>query len=196
MNDTAIVALIKEGRDVEDGVEHCDKGFATAHQADKAFGVVEDGPGVVPCIAFGEGVAPLEGIEGGLELAVFHPAAHEAGFRVEDVLVVHGMLAERLQLGLRLAEFLAELVDTPVVIGIFKSAGHGLVDLDVVWDIAEAVVVIETEATGGGDTGVHGVGAVGDGLPEGFDVIRGGGPGGNTAGHTGGRTGGQNTGGG
>ena len=118
MDDTAIVAVVENGGHDEDGVEHLVELLATAHQVDESLRVVEDTPGVVPRVTFGEGITPLIGREGTLEGAVLVATAHELILGVEDVLVVQGVLLERSQFLLALTEGTAELVDTPVIVGI------------------------------------------------------------------------------
>ena len=171
MDDAAIVTLIEEWRDVEYRVEHLDEYVLATHQTDEAFGVVEDRPCVVPGVALSEGVAPLQRTERRLERAVFIAATHELRFVVEHVLIVHGTLAEWFQLFIRLAQSLTELVDAPVIVGVFQRTSHILVDTHIVGYVAKFVVVFKAKATRGRYIGVNGVGSVNNSLPKCFGIV-------------------------
>ena len=88
MDHAAIVALVEQRRHIEDRVQHRHEFFTATHQVDKTLRVVEHAPGVVPAVAFGEGIAPFQRRERSLETAVGVAAAHQAAFLVEDILVV------------------------------------------------------------------------------------------------------------
>ena len=113
----AVVGVVIDGRDYEDGVQHLGEGFLAAHGVDQALHVMEHGPGVVPGVALGEGTAPAVRAEIGLEGAVGVAAAHQAVLRAVHVLPVVGAGGPLVQFRLRTPQNLRQLEDAPVVIG-------------------------------------------------------------------------------
>ena len=166
----AVVAVVVERGHAEYGVEHGNEGFVAAHEADEPLGVVEDRPGVVPGVAFGEVAAPFEGREGGGKGAVRLFAAHEEGLRVEEATVVHCPAGKESDFVLRAAQCLREAVEAPIVVGVFEGAGCALVDANVAGDVAEGVVVFISQTPGGGDGGVDAVHGCHEPPPEGGGV--------------------------
>ena len=132
---------------------------------------MEHAPRVVPAVALGEGVTPLERAEGCLKGAVGEAATHEARLAIKHVAVVHGAFPIHLYLALRLAQSLSQTVDTPVVVGILQRPGHALVDADTVGDIPQLIVLFISQAAGGFHLWMDGNGAMHDGFPQLVDVI-------------------------
>ena len=173
VNDAAIVALVEQRWHVEDGVEHLDKHIASTHQPNQSFGVVEHRPIVVPCVALGESIAPLKRAEWRLERTVVIAAAHEFCLIVEHMAVVERMFAEGLQLVLALTQFLSQLIDTPIVVGILQGACHALVDAHIVGHISQSVVVLEAQSAGRRHLWMHMIGTIDDSLPQCLYVVAG-----------------------
>ena len=167
----AVVAVVIDGRDHEDGVQHLGEGFFAAHGIDQALNVMEDGPGIVPGVAFGEVAAPLVRAEGALEGAVGIPAPHQAVFRAVKVLPVIRAGGPFVQFLLRPAEDLRELQDAPVVIGIFQGAGGAFVDAHVTRDIAQRVIVFVAQAAGGTDGWVNVLRAMDDAVVQDLQIL-------------------------
>jgi hypothetical protein len=142
-----------------------------AHQVDEPLWVVEHTPGVVPAVALGKGVTPLEWTERGLEGTVFQFAAHQSILRVKHVAVVHRPLGIDFDFVLGLAQRLAQAVDAPIVVGVFQSPGHALVDLYVIGDVAQLIIIFVACAPRGFYLGMHSSGAMNNGLPQFVDVI-------------------------
>ena len=102
----------------------------------------------MPRVAFGEGVAPLVGAERRLERAVFVTAPHQAGFGIEQVFVIGGSSFEPVDIP-GLAQLFRNLCNAPVVVSVFQRPGGALVDAHVVGHIAQRVVILVSEASGG-----------------------------------------------
>ena len=106
-------------------------------------------PRPVQRIAFDEiAVAPLDWIEVAAELAVAPAPVRETVLRVNHVAPVPGVLSVLRRLLFALADRLAELPDTPVVVGVFERARDRSVPAVVVRDVAERIVVRDAPATG------------------------------------------------
>ena len=171
MDNGAVVAVVEQWRHVEHRVEHLVEHLLATHEVDESLRVVEHRPCVVPSVALGEGVAPLQRRERLLELAVLQTTAHEVGLLVEHVAVVERALAERLKLLLRLAQLLAELVYAPVVVSVLECASHVLVNLHVVRHVAQLVVVFVAETTSRRNRRVNSLCAMHNSLPELLGVV-------------------------
>ena len=87
-----VVAVVIDGRDLEDRVKHFGKGLLSAHCLHQSGNVVENAPGVVPGIALGEGIAPFVGAEGLLKRAIGIASSHKTGRRVKDIAPIPGAL--------------------------------------------------------------------------------------------------------
>src|ERR1035438_9717107 len=130
----------------EDGVELGSKGLVAAQELDEAGDVLHHAPGPVPGTAFGERTTPLGRVEGLTPGAFGLAPAHEAGLRVEEVGVVHGLAGELLSLG-GAANGASELRGAEVVVGIFEGLGRGLGEAGLtpdagVRDITELIVIL------------------------------------------------------
>ena len=156
----AVVALVEERGYREHRIQHRHEIVAAAHQVDEPLRVVEDTPGVVPAVAFGECVAPFQRRERRLEAAVGIAAAHQAALLVEHVAVVEGALGIQLHLLVRPSQSLCQLPDAPVVVCIFQRAGHALVDAHIVGHISQFVVILPSKAACRAHCGMHSVAAV------------------------------------
>ena len=167
----AVVTVVEDGGQAEYRVHHLVELSLAAHQVDQSLWVVEHAPGVVPTVALREGIAPFQGVERLCELPVLQSASHQFRLRVEQVLVVHRPLGVDADLLLRLAEGLAQLVDAPVVVGIFERTGGVLVDLHVVGHVAQSVVVFVAQSARGTHFGVNGLRTVHHGLPQRLHVV-------------------------
>ena len=73
----AVVAVVIYRRNHEYGVEHCAELLCSAHLLHKAVHIVENGPCVMPCVAFCERVTPFVCAERLLEASVGIASAHE-----------------------------------------------------------------------------------------------------------------------
>ena len=122
-------------------------------------------------VAFGEVASPFQRAERPLERAVEVLSDHQPVLRIVEIPVIECGLGVRRKLFLAAAQSLAELVDAPIIVGIFKSPGGILVDAYITRDIAEAVVIFPTESACRTDLRMDGVGSVGDGLPKLVGVI-------------------------
>ena len=122
-------------------------------------------------VAFREVSAPFKRAERSLERAVGLLSDHQLVLRIVEVLVIERGLRVGSEFLLAASHGLAELVDAPIIVGIFKSPGGILVDAYVARDIAEAVVIFPAESACRTDLRMDGVGSVGDGLPELVGVI-------------------------
>ena len=138
----AVIAVVKVRRHSKYRVQHLAESLLSAHQVNQALRIVEHAPGVMPAVALGEGVTPFQRAEGRLERPVLEPAAHEFGFGIKHVAVVHRPLGIDLDFTLGLAQCLAQAVDAPVVVGILQRPGHTLVDTDIVGDVTQFVVIL------------------------------------------------------
>ena len=151
MDGSPVVAIIEMRRYVEYGIHHSSEAFVTAHQADEACRVMEYRPCVMEAVAFREVAAPFERAERLGEGTVLVPADHELVFFIVEIAVVHGSLPVRFELGVGLAEGLAECIDAPVVVCIFKGTCSILVDAYVARHISEPVIILPASASGGAD---------------------------------------------
>ena len=122
-------------------------------------------------VAFGEVASPFQRAERPLERAVEVLSDHQPVLRIVEIPVIECGLGVRRKLFLAAAQSLAELVDAPIIVGIFKSPGGILVDAYITRDIAEAVVIFPTESACGIHLRVNGMCTVGDGLPELFRIV-------------------------
>ena len=132
---------------------------------------MEYAPGIVQGIAFGEVPSPLERAEGAAEAAVGLAAVHQAHLGIKDIAVIEGGLLIGRQVFLGHLQGLAQLVDAPVIIGIFQRTGRILGNIHVAGNVAQGVIVLPAQAAGRAHRRVHGMGAVGDGLPEFADIV-------------------------
>ena len=98
-------------------------------------------------VAFREITTPFERAERLRKRAVLVTAHHQVVLRIEQILIVQCSLAIRLKFFVRLAQLLAQLPDTPVVVGIFQRPGSILIDSDIARNIAETVVVFPAKAS-------------------------------------------------
>ena len=171
MDGETIIAIVEDRRKLEYGVEHLVESVFTTHEAHQALRVVEYRPGVVPSIALGEGITPLQWIEGSLELSIQQSAAHQTALLVEHFLIVLSTLGKRLQLLLRFAQGFTKLIDTPVVVSILQGASHALIDLHIIRHIAQLVVILITITTCRVDFRMNSVGTMHHCLPKGLDII-------------------------
>lgn len=122
-------------------------------------------------VAFREVTAPFQRAERPLERAVEVLSDHQPVLRIVEIPVIECGLGVRRKLFLAASQGLAELVDAPVIVGIFKRPGGVLVDAYVARDIAEAVVIFPAESACRTDLRMDGVGSVGDGLPKLFRIV-------------------------
>ena len=171
MDGESIIAIIEDWRQEEYRVEHLVESVFTTHEAHQALRVVEYRPGVVPSIALGEGITPLQRIERSLELSILQTTTHQTTLLVEYFLIVLSTLSKRLQLFLRFAQGFTKLIDTPVVVSILQGASHALIDLHIVRHIAQLVVILITMTTCRVDLRMNGVGTMYHCLPQGLDII-------------------------
>ena len=171
MDGESIIAIIEDRRKLEYGVEHLVESVFTTHEAHQALRVVEYRPGVVPSIALGEGITPLQRIERSLELSILQTTTHQTTLLVEYFLIVLSTLSKRLQLFLRFAQGFTKLIDTPVIVSILQGASHALIDLHIVRHIAQLVVILITMTTCRVDLRMNGVGTMYHCLPQGLDII-------------------------
>ncbi len=137
------------GGEGEHAVQHSVECVAPAHQVDQSLGIVEHAPCIVPAVAFGKCIAPLEGVEVRCELAVFQFAPHQVVLLVEKVPVVQSTLGIDLYLVGWFAQGFSQLVDAPIVESVFQRAGCTFAYF-VAWHIAQSVVGIPFAATAGG----------------------------------------------
>ena len=167
----AVVGIIEDGRKNEHRVEFLGKGLTSSHERDESLWIVEHRPRIVPAVALGEDTAPLEGIEVALEGAVGIAASHQPRLLVENVAVVVGVAAIGLQHFLAFAQGPSQLIDAPVVVGIFQRAGHALVDAFVAGHVAQLVIELPSSPSRRRYRRVAGMCPVGDSLPEQFALI-------------------------
>ena len=128
----AIVTVVKHRRQTKYGVEHLIKGVLASHEVDQSLWVVEDRPCVVPAITLSEGITPFQRIERLHKLSILQFATHQLRLSVEEMLVVQGALAINGNLLLGFTKSLAQLEDTPVVVGVFQGTGSTLPDIQIV----------------------------------------------------------------
>ena len=128
-------------------------------------------PCVVPAVALSESVTPLERVERRLEVSVEILTTHQLGLRIKEFFIVIGVLCKRTYLLIALAKHLAQAIDTPVIISVFKRAGGTLVDLHVVGYITYAVVVLKTATACRAYAGMHTVGTAHDCFPDSLEIM-------------------------
>ena len=155
VNHLSVVAVVKNWWYGKYGVHHCDKHVFPTHQVDKSLRVVEYRPGVVPTVSFRESVPPFQRREWRLECTVLVAAAHQFGFFVEKILVVHGTFGKEVDFLFRMFQFFGEFVDAPVVVCIFQCTGGVLVDFYIIGNIAQFVVIFMSQASCWRDFGVY-----------------------------------------
>ncbi len=153
------------------GIKHFSENLSTPHQVDQSLGVMKNGPGVVPAVAFGEIAAPGSRIEFCREGAVVGTTRHQLMFRIKEVFVVHRPFTKDGNLGLRLAQGFSEAVDAPVVIGVFQCTGHILADSHVIGDITILVILNIAGTSRCRYCGVYAVRTMLECFPECFGVI-------------------------
>ena len=169
-----VVAIVEDWRQVEYGVEHLVEDSVSTHEVDESLRIVEHRPSVVPTVALCEDIAPLQRVVRCLEFAVLLLAAHQLGFWIEEVAVVHGALLIRSQFLRFLAQSLSKLIDAPIIVGIFQRTGSTLVDLYVARHIAQLVVILIACSTRRSDIWVDSIGSMHNGLPKRVGSIGGG----------------------
>ena len=147
VNHLSVVAVVKDRRYGKYGVHHCDKHVFSTHQVDKSLRVVEYRPSVVPAISFRESVTPFQRRKWRLECTVFVASAHQFGFFVEKILVVHGTFGEEVNLFLRTFKFLCQLVDTPVIVCIFQRACGVLIDFYIIRHVTQFIVIFISQTS-------------------------------------------------
>ena len=95
-----VIALIEDGREDKDRVEHAVKRFLPTHQVDQSLHVMEDRPGIMPAVPLGERVSPFERVKGGLEGSILVTSTHQSRLFIEEVAIILAPL--RVQIHLRI----------------------------------------------------------------------------------------------
>ena len=90
---------------------------------------MEYGPGIMPAVSFSERSPPFHRIEVLREVAVAVFAAHQAVRSIEQVLIVLAAFLVDVQFRCGSAQFFPHLIDTPVIVGVFKGTGGTLTDI-------------------------------------------------------------------
>ena len=109
----------------------------------------------MPAVSFCKGIPPFQRRERSLESTAGILATHQLGFLIVQVLIVHGTLSVQLKFFFRTAQFFRDLVDTPVVVGIFQRTSRVLMDLHIVRHIPQFVVIFMSQATGRRDSRMY-----------------------------------------
>ena len=96
VDNSAVIAVVEQRRNVEYRIQHLHETVRTAHQIDQPLRVVKNAPGIVPTVPFRESVAPLQRRERAHKRPVAVAAAHQTGLRIEQVPVIHRPLLVQL----------------------------------------------------------------------------------------------------
>ena len=136
MNDKTIIAVIKYGRNGKHRIEHRHKHLVSPHQVNQSLRVVKYRPGVMPAVSFGKSIPPFEWRERRHESAVLFLSPHQPGFRIKQIFIVQGPTGKQVDFRFRTLQFLGQLIDTPVIIGIFQRTGRILMDVYITGHIA------------------------------------------------------------
>ena len=98
VNRETIIAVIIDRRHGKHGVKHSHKPLFTTHQLLETFGIVENRPCIVPCVALGKGIAPFQGRKRFGKGAVGIAPAHQRILFVKEILIIHSTTGIDLQL--------------------------------------------------------------------------------------------------
>ena len=171
MDNLSVIAIVEHGRNGKYGIQHGDEFFSSTHQIDQSLRIVENRPCIMPTIPFRESISPFQRRERSHELAVFILSTHQLGFLIKQVFIVHRTFGIQVKFFFRTSQVFCDLVDAPVVIGIFQRTGGILVDLHIIRHIAQFVVIFMSEATGRRNRRMYILRSVDQTFVQSFEII-------------------------
>ena len=142
----SVIAVIEYWRDRKYGIQHRDKHVLTSHQIHQSLGVVEDRPCIMPTVTLSKVTAPLQRRKVFFKLSILLLTAHQIVIGTEEALVVHGSPLELLDFLFRTIQFLGQLQDTPIIIGILQRTGCTFMNTHIARHIAQLVIVFVSQA--------------------------------------------------
>ena len=146
MDHLSVIAIIKYRRNGKYGIQHRDEFFTSTHQIDQSLRIVEYRPCIMPAISFRESISPFQRRERSHKLAVLILSTHQFGLFIKQVFIVHCTFGIQIQFLFRTSQVFCNLVDAPVIIGIFQRTGGILVNLYIIRHISQFIVIVMPKA--------------------------------------------------
>ena len=141
MDNLSIITIIKYGRNSKYGIQHSDEFFSSPHQIDQSLRIVKNRPCIMPAIPFCKSISPFQRRERSHEVAVLILSAHQLGLLIKQVFIVHCTFGIQIQFFFGTSQIFCNLVDTPIIIGIFQRTSSILVNLYIIRHIAQFIVI-------------------------------------------------------